>query len=139
MAVFNVPASNIQPGAERHGAAVDPPDQVTAAFVQLTDPNGVWNTTSGNIVRWGVQMSKPDGTFFNTAADWQNRGSVFQDGVPFGSRDRAGGMPALKIESEDQNGNPVSIAEPGVRVRLAIQTTGSAIVLGAVVKTNADA
>ena len=79
MATFTVNGQNIPSGAERHTAAVDPPDRCTAVRVQLTDPNSVWDSTSGTIARWGIQASAPDGTFTNTSADWENQGCVFQD------------------------------------------------------------
>lgn len=140
MAIFNIPATTIAPNAERRGAAVDPPARVTSVLIQLTDPNGVWNSTSGTITRWGVQASRVDGTFANNGTDFQNLGSVFQDEViPFGTRGKDGGLPAIRMGSTDNNGNPLPIAPNGIRLRLAIQTTGSSIVLGAVVKTNEDA
>jgi hypothetical protein len=137
VAIFDIAGVSIAPGGERHSAAVDPADSVRAASVQLTDPNGVWNSTVGNITRWGVQASANNGTFANTAADWQNPGSVFQDNLPFGSRDKSGGMPSLRIQRTDQNGNPIAIATLGVKLRLAIQVDAT-IVLGATIKTNAD-
>jgi hypothetical protein len=130
MAIFNVPAVNILPGAERHSAAVDPPDTVTAALVQLTDPNGVWNTTVGNIIQWGVQQSSDN----FASSSWL----AGPNQEVFGARDRSGGMPALRISKTDVNGNPLPVALPGVQLRLAIRVD-TAIVLGATVKTNADA
>jgi hypothetical protein len=138
MAIFTVGSTNVVQGAERHGAAVDPPDRVTALSVQLVDTDGQWGVTVGTITRWGVQASAADGTFSNTAADWANQGSIFQDNLPFGSLDRQGGMPKIVIQSSGPDGSPLPVAGPGVRLRLAIQVDHT-IKLGASIRTNADA
>lgn len=140
MAVFSIGATLINPGAERHGASKDPPDQVTAVKVSLVDTNGDWLTKTGTILKWGVQASDSGGNFANTAADWDNQGSVFQTGIAFGStrRDGTAAPPILKIAASDADGNPVPIAPPGVKLRLAIQVD-AAITLGAEIRTNADA
>jgi hypothetical protein len=140
MAVFQVQAANVTPGAVRSSppAGVDPPEQVTALKIQLTDPNGVWDTTTGNIIRWGVQTSRADGTFANDGSDWGNEGSTFQDNIPFGQRSRSGSLPTLSLSRTDVDGNPVPVAPPGIKLRLAIQVD-HAIVLGATVSTNTDA
>jgi hypothetical protein len=136
MANFTVSPVLIAAGAERRSAAVDPPARLTKAFVQLTD-GGAWDTTAGFVKRWGVQASDAAGANFSFA----NAGSVFQGDpadsttwLPFGSRDRAGGMPALNMERSDQNGNPLPLAEPGVKLRLAIEVTVN-ITLGASITT----
>lgn len=135
MAVFQIGDTNIVQGAERHGAAVDPPDQVTAASVQLVDTSGQWGTTPGNVLAWGVQQSRADGTFANDGTDVWLAGP---QAVPFGTLSRNGQMPMLFIRSFDADGNPAPIAPAGVRLRLAIQVDHN-IRLGATVKTNADA
>jgi hypothetical protein len=137
MAIFTVGSTNVVQGAERHGAAVDPPARVTAASVQLVDTDGVWDTTPGTITRWGVQASDAAGVFTNTAADWGSQGSVFQDNLPFGSRDRNGGMPRLDMQSFGPDDVPLPIAPAGAKLRLAIQVT-AAIRLGAEIRTNSD-
>ncbi len=138
MAVFNIGSTLITSGAERHTAGVDPPDRVTAIKVQLVDTDVVWDTTVGNIVRWGIQASKSDGTYANDATDWNNQGGLFQDNIPFGSRFRGVAMPALRLGSTDAAGNPLPVAQPNIKLRLAIQTDTN-IRLGATISTNTDA
>jgi hypothetical protein len=135
MAVFQIGSTNIPSGAERHGAAQDPPDRVTSASVQLVDTDGLWGTTVGNIQAWGVQQSNLDGTFNNDGSDVYLAGP---QAVAFGTLSRNGQMPMLFIRSFDGDGNPAPIAPPGVKLRLAIQVDHT-IRLGATIKTNADA
>lgn len=127
MAVFNQGPFTINPGAERHGGSVNPPDTLTSATIQLTDPNGVWDTTVGNITKWGLQKSTDGG------ANW-TWGPVFQDAVAFGSRDRSGGMPSLRVQSFDSNGNPAPIAPGNTLLRLAA-VVDTSIVLGVIITT----
>lgn len=134
MAIFNIPGVNLQPGAERVSPAQDPPDTCTKLKVQLTDAGGTWDTTPGTILRWGIQTSDASGTNWS----WQNEGCVFQDALPFGSRDRSGGMPSLLIQKASGAGQPAPVAPAGVKLRLAIEVD-TAIELGAQIRTNADA
>lgn len=138
MAQFTVGSTLIRAGAERRGAAVDPPDRVTAVKVQIVDTDGQWGTTSGNVLKWGIQASRVDGTFANDGTDWDNPGGVFQSNVPFGSLGRSGQLPLLRITAADADGNPLPIAPSGVKLRLAMIVDAD-IRLGAAVGTNTDA
>lgn len=120
MPTNNIPAVNFQPGTERHSASVTLNSRLKDVEITLTDPNNVWNTTVGNIVQWGVQISHDGGTTW----DWW----IFQTGLAFGSRTKSGGMPSLTISSDTFLGNE------GNQARLAM-TVDTAIRLGATVVT----
>lgn len=145
MAIFTVGSTLIQSGAERRGAAADPPDTVTAASVQLADTDSVWDTTAGNILAWGVQQSRGDGTFANDGTDAWLVGPLAD---VFGARARDGTMPQLLVSrmirdpnnpgpEDNPNLIPGPIAPAGVKVRLAIRVDHN-IRLGAEIRTNAD-
>ena len=106
----------LQPGAVRTSPSVTPGANFKGATISLVDTNGQWNTTTGNVVRWGLQSSNDGGANW----DW----FLYQDAIPYGTRDRSGGMPALEITSSDFVGGS------GTQLRLAIQVDAT-IRLGA--------
>lgn len=120
---FTINPVLIRAGAERHTAARTPGENFHQATVQLID-GGAWNTTPGHIVVWGFQRSDDGG------ANWDWSGVKQEDpngGLPFGSRDRSGGMPALTITRDD-------FGQVGTQLRLAIVVDAD-IVLGAQIDT----
>lgn len=126
MAVFNVAVHQITANVELHTASVAPPGKFTQATIQLVDPNGDWPAVpdpTRHIIIWGLQMSTDGGANF----EW---GPILQQdegGLPFGTRDRSGGMPALIVGRGD--------IPQGARLRLAILTDAD-VRLGAQVVTS---
>lgn len=128
MPTFTIDPVLITPGAVRTSGPRDPADTVTRCTVQMTtDGSPNWDNTVGNVIRWGVQSSADGGSNWS----W---GPAFQDNLPFGSRDKAGGMPQLLIERFGADGAREPIAPPGVLLRLAVEVD-TAVRLGAVVAT----
>ena len=127
MPQFTIPGSLITANVLRVSQDVTPGENFRRATVTLVDTNGQWGASpdpTRHIVRWGFQSSE-DGT------NWQ-WGPVMQEepapGLPFGSRDRSGGMPALSIEGS----NIVGLGT--TQLRLAILTDAN-IRLGASIVT----
>lgn len=120
MATFTIPAVAITANVLMVSPSASVVGNATRAAIQLTDPNSLWPATpdpTRHIIRWGLQQSL-DGVLW----DW---GPVYQadvGGLPFGARDRSGGMPALLVERSDIPAN--------VQLRLAILTDAD-ITLGA--------
>lgn len=101
MPQFSIPGVQISVNVQRNSPGVTPGANFHAATIILTNPNGDWPATVDNtrhIVVWGLQRSDNGGASW----DW---GPVHQreplPGLPFGSRDKSGGMPAMGIASSD--------------------------------------
>lgn len=128
MATIDVPARNIPANTLTVSPGASVAANFRAATIQLIDSSAQWFTRTGFVTIWGLQVSTDNGQTW----DW---GPVMQQepapGLPFGSRDRSGGMPALRIESSD------FVGLSGAQVRLAMLTAaGSQTVrLGATVTT----
>lgn len=140
MATFSIADQNIQANTQLSSTSRLVPANINNALIQLTDPNNQWgNTRSGtNFIKcWGLQINRNDGqgwkwflfqgdpTSTAEGTDGGYSGPTGQDAwLPFGSRDKSGGMPALALGSTD------IIALSGYLIRLSILTNNS-ITLGA--------
>lgn len=115
MATFSIGSTLIQANNLRTTAAAQAPDDFHQAIIQLVDTNSQWGASpdpTRHVTRWGLQMSTDGGSTWN----W---GPIEQEepgGLPFGSRDRSGGMPQLTLESS------ALVGMAGVRLRAAILT-----------------
>lgn len=97
VATFNIQAETIPANTLVQTRNVRAVSRFTVGTIQLVDTNNQWSTATGTIVQWGFMFSE------NNGQTWQ-WGPIYQTDLPFGSRDRSGGMPALKIESADLAG-----------------------------------
>ncbi len=131
MATFNVPGTQITANVLRTSPGFTHGSNYSRARITLVDTNNQWGNTPDNsrhVIEWGLQISHDNGTNW----DW---GPVSQEepgGLPFGSRDRSGGMPSLFIESSTGIGGPTD------QIRLAMLTDAN-IRLGAQILTGTDA
>jgi hypothetical protein len=125
VATITIPSTLIQANTLRRSTGTVVPD-FTHAEITLVDTNNQWGATpdpTRHVVRWGLQISTDGGQTWA----W---GPVMQEepngGLPFGSRSRTGGMPALTVDRDD--------IPSGVQVALAIETDAQ-IRLGAAIVT----
>lgn len=113
MATFSIGSTLCRANQLTTSPGVEAPGDFHRIVVQLVDTNSQWGATpdqSRHITRWGFQSSSDGGTTWV----W---GPVEQEepgGLPFGSRDRSGGMPAITLESSDV------VGAAGLRLRLAV-------------------
>lgn len=109
MPTFNIPGQNLQAGVEWQSSGQPVPAGVVEGKAQITDPNNRWDTTVGNVTYWGLQYSTDNGQ------SWQWT-PARQNGLPFGSHIRGGGLPTIISNQEMTNG----LVAAGGLVRLVI-------------------
>lgn len=124
MATFTIPGQNIVANHEKDSPGVTVPSGLTSVYIQLTDPKSQWGTTVGNIKIWGCQQSFDGGATWSWGPIWQGDPANSATWIPFGTLDKSGGMPALRV-----SGGQLTV---GGQVRLSILTDTN-ITLGAVV------
>lgn len=108
MANYNIPGQNLVANELWTSPEVTIPEGIQQAKCQITDPNNRWGTTVGNVVKWGLQISKDAGANW----DWW---IPQQEGLPFGTvNNRDGSLPAVNTNSE------LLVAEAGSMVRIGI-------------------
>lgn len=120
MPVINIPKQTILANVLKVSPSQSLPKKVVAVSITLTDPDGVWDTTSGNVLHWGIQKSDDNGATWN---EWL----VDQVNIPFGSHGKDGSLPTLTK-------GDLQAAAVGAQLRLAILTDHD-IALGATVIT----
>lgn len=134
MAQLTINPQSIPSGALRHSATRTIAATTHDLTIQMTDSNGAWASTPGNVMVWGLQIS-PDGgnswgwvVFqpFHVDPDSPDDGAV----LPFGKVTRGGAMPSLGISSS------ILLANAGNLARLAIQVDTTINGLGATITTS---
>lgn len=124
--VLTIQKVTIVANVEKDSASVTVPANLNSVDIRLTDPNGVWRTTAGNIKQWGLQKSTDGGVTWVWGPVWQGDPNDSTTWIPFGTTAKDGGLPGLGMSSSDL------VSVTGDRLRLAIITDAN-IVLGATI------
>lgn len=133
MAQLTINPQSIPSGALRHSATRTITATTHDLSIQLTDSNGAWASTTGNIMVWGLQISPDSGATWQWVVyqpshadpDSPDDGAV----MAFGTMTRGGAMPSLGISSS------TLLANVGHLARLAIQVDTTINGLGATITT----
>lgn len=131
MATVSIPSTLIQANTLVTSGQTTVAGTINQATVTLVDTNNQWGATidtTRHLKQWGIQLDRGDGAGF---VWWLFQGHPTDQALwlPFGSRDRTGGMPALALSSG------AILEAAGAQVRLAILTDAQ-VRLGASIVTS---